>query len=35
MKSSRVKLQENQSFGGQVRAKIKKFKTNGMFAKDA
>jgi hypothetical protein len=27
-------LLENQSVGGQLRAKLKKFKTNDVFAKD-
>jgi hypothetical protein len=29
-----MKLLENQSVGGQLRAKLKKFKTNDVFAKD-
>ena len=29
-----MKLQENQSVGDQLRVKLKKFKTNDVFAKD-
>jgi hypothetical protein len=35
IKFIRVKLQENQSFWGQLRAKLKKFTAKNYFAKDA